>query len=156
MSHCKIASGYNNSIQPQRLHVKISVALKDALENTVFLFVAGSFLWAPFVAIWGWVRWAKRRRRQSRPLDTSFVGFAFTSCAYLLLFLPLIDAQIGSGPLRQAIAPIGVALSGIGLLLALCGAWWPGSLRWHAIVSGLGMFLLWCLVYSVATIGPGF
>jgi hypothetical protein len=135
-----------------------SMTVTRLCSDTVVFLIFSLFLSAPFVAIWGWIRWAKRWK-QGHVIDLSFVGFVL-ALACLLFFLLMFGDLMGFSPRFRphgpTIATIGAALSGFGLLYALCGAWRSGPLRWHAIVLGLGVFPFWFFGWAIAMVGPGF
>lgn len=107
----------------------------------------------PVVVVWGWARWLN-----SDPLPTVWARLAISSfilattsaaLAVATFVLALLIAFPFYDPTLLAIYKIGLLLSLAGAFLGLYGVLRPGPLRWHALLSSLGMLIFWFISASM-------
>ena len=102
------------------------------------LFIA---LWGLPLAgvIWGWVRWARAKTPRSVFSLLSFTGIGLATGSVLLEFLPLIRGGLDTARF------LGFWTALLGIVFAICGAWRPSPLRWHAAFCSVAMCTIWVL-----------
>jgi len=107
----------------------------------------------PVMVVWGWARWLN-----SDPLPTVFARLALSSfilatasaaLAVATFVLALLRPFPFYDPTLLAIYKIGLLLSLGGILFGLYGLLRPGPLRWHALLSSLGMLFFWFVAASL-------
>jgi len=97
---------------------------------------------------WGWVRWARRKKPMTLTSVLSLSGFLLATTSELIAIAMVIYARITGGfgfydPTLMRIYATGMLLSGLGLILAIAGAWKANSLRWHALACTIGTLVYW-------------
>jgi len=111
----------------------------------VLLVVA--YIAVPVLLISGWVTWA--RHPDATPSSAlPLISLAISAASGLLAAGTVIHATTMGGfrfydPTLMRIFRWGLLLSLIASALSLAGIRKPSALRWHAIGSSLGMFLMW-------------
>lgn len=113
-----------------------------------FLTIALAYLVAPVALVWGWIRCVKDRRKLMTLFSLlSFSGLVLASASALYgLWVILYASANGFGTVSftnyspdyesfYKCVRYGAALSLLALLLALCGVWRRGVIRWHSLAS---------------------
>lgn len=104
----------------------------------------------PFITIWGWWRWAKRRQPRTFASDLSLIGFGLATLSALLALFTWVAAGVRGGfpyydSLLLTIYRVGLLLAVGGVVFGFSGLWRPGPLRWHAPVCSVAMIVFWLL-----------
>ena len=116
------------------------------LYDLIFLLV--TFLVWPIATIFGWYRWTGAEPDTSIVGVLSLSGHSFATLSLLLAVAAVFVGDTLGGfrfwdPSLLKIYRVGLALSVVGLTLAICGAWKSGPLRWSAPLAALGAMLFW-------------
>jgi hypothetical protein len=115
----------------------------------VALLAALGFVLAPAMLIWGWVRWARRRRPNTVWSALSLGALiAATGSAALYATLAVYARFHYFGFLDPDLARFfrwGLLLSAGSILFGINGAFDKSPLRWQAPLSGLGTLAIWLL-----------
>jgi hypothetical protein len=127
-----------------------------------FLTFTLAYLVTPVALVWGWIRSARDRQQLLRSFSIfSFCGLILASASALLGLWVILYAFAGgfgtvvehNGPeyeLFYGCVHYGAIVSILALLLALCGIWRKGPIRWQSLASAIGTLALW----MVATTWP--
>jgi hypothetical protein len=107
-----------------------------------------SLVTTPFVAVWGWIRWARNGKRWTLLAIFSFLGFALATGSVLLAVTLMIYGHFRGGfgyydPRLMRIYACGLLLSASGLILAFAGIWRFSTVRWHALFCSFGTLVYW-------------
>jgi hypothetical protein len=116
-----------------------------------FVFEAVSifvFVMTPPVMIWGWIRWARRKKQWTILSVLSLAGFTIATASALLAASSSIYGRFIGGfpyydPRLMRIYTTGALLSVLALILSLSGIWRLNSLRWHALFCSFGTLVYW-------------
>src|ERR1700739_4293558 len=125
------------------------------MSSVPIIFVLGfsMYMVMPVVIVWGWLRWKKRTQPRNVFSTLSLIGFTFATASGLLAVFSIAYAIAFRfrfyDPTLLKIFGLGFLLSLVGFLFAVCGAWRPNPLRWHAPAGAAGM----CLFWFVAALG---
>jgi hypothetical protein len=139
-----LVSQYDNCIFRVQL---VNHAPQNAL---LALYVGGAYVGLPASLIWGWVRWARRKKPQTAVSILSLIGFTLTTTAAVLALSSVIYAEaIGGFPFYDprliTIYRWGGTLAFFGIVFGISGAWSRGPLRWHAPFCAAVMLMFWIL-----------
>ena len=113
-----------------------------------------SYVVAPVMLIWGWVRWARQPKDRTPTSILSLIGFGLATTSALLAvstvaYAFLIRSFPYYDPALLRIFRAGILLSLAGIFSALGGIWRTNSLRWHAPISALGTLAFWIMSASM-------
>jgi len=127
----------------------LNIAMRAFFGVLIVLGIIGP----PAILTWGWVRWVKRPKPKTAPAISSLIGFVFATASALLALATTVYAALIHGfafydPTLMKIYGWGFMLSLGGIVLGVAGIWRPGSLRWHAPVSGVCMTAFWLIMVS--------
>ena len=103
----------------------------------VTLVVCGPWL---AVIIFSWIRWARARQPRTLSSTLSLAGLVLATASVLFAFVPSFHSS--SSDVARS---LGVWVSLVAVLFAVCGAWRPHPLRWRALACGAGMVVFWFL-----------
>jgi hypothetical protein len=114
---------------------------------------AMSYLVAPTMLVWGWLRWIKHRPRLWTILPAlSFIGFILASASAVFALGVILYAEgagfehAGNGvSLLYRCVRQGAVLSLLGVACSIGGVWRRGPLRWQAPLSAAGTLAFWLL-----------
>ncbi len=97
----------------------------------------------------GWNEWVKARFPKTISSILSFIGFILASCSALLAVSTIVYANVHAfrfyDPMLMKIFAFGILLSAAGFCVSLGGAWRKNTLRWHSLLSSLGILAFWIL-----------
>ena len=103
----------------------------------VTLVVCGPWL---AVIIFSWIRWARARQPRTLSSTLSRAGLVLATASVLFAFVPSFHSS--SSDVARS---LGVWVSLVAVLFAVCGAWRPHPLRWRALACGAGVAVFWFL-----------
>lgn len=111
------------------------------------ILIALSYIVSPIMLIWGWARWAGQPKSGTVASILSLVGFSFATASAALAVSSVAYAHHFGfyDPLLLRIFRWGLLLSLTGILSSIGGVWRQSSLRWHALISGIGTLAFWVL-----------
>jgi hypothetical protein len=123
--------------------------LSTSVQVVFAVLIALSYIVSPVMLIWGWARWAWQPKSGAVAAILSLVGFSFATASAALAVSSVAYAQVHHfgfyDPLLLRIFRWGLLLSLIGILSSIGGVWRQSSLRWHALISGIGTLAFWVL-----------
>jgi hypothetical protein len=116
--------------------------------GTIFLL---GLAMAPVMLIWGWIRWSRKPRQRDLLSVASLISLLLASSSAALAMGGLIYGQAIGGfpyydPRLLRIIRVGALIAAGGFLIGIAGAWRRNPLRWHGVLSALGMLAFWLCV----------
>jgi len=120
------------------------------MEIFLAAIVAGGYLLAPIVIIWGWVRWISKRDELGRPFFLSLIGFILSTASAMLAISMVAYAAASRGfpfydPRLLRMVRWGFLLSLGGVVLGFTGVSARNALRWQAPLAGIGTLAFWLI-----------
>ena len=110
------------------------------------------FIGVPVVLAWGWTRWSRDDTPRTISKILSLVGFSLASLSAALGLGTALYATVHHfpfyDPTLMRIYALGTLLSLGGIAFALAGVWRRSPLRWHALLSSIGMLCFWFIAAS--------
>ena len=105
---------------------------------------------------WGWIRWITQLEKRTTVATLSLIGFLLASVSALVavswIVLVAVQCFFTFDPLRPFEAEVfrmAKWLSLAGIVFGIGGAWRRSLLRWHSLVSAIGITAFWTLLEAI-------
>lgn len=105
-------------------------------------------LMAPVMLIWGWIRWSRRPQGRDVLSMASLLALVLASTSAItaiggIVYSAFIDPFRYYDPRLMRVMGLGSLIAALGILLGIVGVWRQNPLRWHGLLSAVGMLAFW-------------